>query len=185
MAMMRDEMSKMLKSIFRKAVEFLHIKKRHPKWQLEEKPVWTKWHSACKLIAILVGGKDLVVGDRAKLIIKTSGAVGDDDSNFNTFYLASSSSENSACQVAFPAVFSIDDLGKDLAWWSESQAKAVAMVVWLNDHQGDLVYGLGSFVQGNYHLQLEVGAKLPQVNSEEELMMRATIAFGDAGNLEK
>lgn len=182
---MRDEMSNVLKAIFWKAVEFLRIKKRPPKWQLEEKPAWTKWHSACKLIATLVGGEDLVVGDGAKLIIKTSGAVGNGDSDFNTFYLTSSSKANSSCQVTFPAVFDLDDLGKDLAWWSESQAKAVATVVWLNDHQDDVVYGLGSFVLGKYRSELEVGAKLPQVNSEEELMMRATIAFGDAGNLEK
>ena len=171
-------MSKMLKAIFWKIAEVLHIK-RQARWRLADKPTWTKWHSACMLIASLVGGEDLVVVDGSKIVIGPVSGDGHHDIVFGAQFLASESDTNTACQVSFPAVFTIDDVGKDLAWWSEKQAMAVAKIVWLNGHEYNIVYGLGSFVPGQYRARIEVSKKLPQVNSEEELMMRATIAFGD------
>ncbi len=181
----------MVVRLFKKVYNAVLCKLKHKqRFLLAEKPPWTKWHSACMLIASLVGGEDLVVVSCSKIVIKTPAStvtkisVNGDGRYISTQFLASESDTYSACQVTFPAVFTVDDVGKDLAWWSEKQAMAVAKIVWLNDHKDNIVYGLGSFVPGQYRARIEVSKRLPQVNSEEELMMRATIAFGDAGNLE-
>ena len=152
----------------------------------EKKLAWTKWHSACKLIAALVGGKDLVVGDELKLIIVKKASAKrwdlDQDDPFAEDVLASERAANSACVVTFPGVFNSQDIGKDVSQWSESQAMSVAKIVWLENHAFNTSYGLGQFTPKRYPSRrcLMVGPKLPKIGTEEELMIRTTIAFGEA-----
>ena len=152
----------------------------------EKKLAWTRWHSACMLIATLLGGIDLVVGAGSKLFIvkKASDRERDLDqaSPFAENVLASESDANSAYVVTFPGVFKGQDIGKDVSQWSESQAMSVAKIVWLENHAFNTSYGLGQFTLGRYPARgcLAVDPKLPKMSSEEELMVRTTIAFGEA-----
>lgn len=162
-------------------LEKLHLKEPEDAFLPAEKPKWTKWHSACMLIATLLGGTDLVVADDSKIIIKMKGVRGlsFEDGHFGVRFLAAESNTSSAVVSRFPAVFGINDVGKDLSWWSEIQAMAVAKIVWLNNRDDNTEYGCGNYIYNNYRARLEVSPKLPHLCSEEELMIRASIAFGE------
>lgn len=162
-------------------LEKLHLKEPEDAFLPVEKPKWTKWHSACMLIATLLGGTDLVVADDSKIIIKMKGVRGlsFEDGHFGVRLLAAESNTSSAVVSRFPAVFGINDVGKDLSWWSEIQAMAIAKIVWLNTRDDNTEYGCGNHIYNNYRARLEVNPKLPHLCSEEELMIRASIAFGE------
>ena len=162
-------------------LEKLHLKEPEDAFLPVEKPKWTKWHSACMLIATLLGGTDLVVADASKIIIKMKGIrrVTLEDGPFGVSLLAAESNTSSAVVASFPAVFGINDVGKDLSWWSEIQAMSIAKIVWLNNRDDNTEYGCGNYTYNKYRARLEVNPKLPHIYSEEELMIRASIAFGE------
>ena len=166
-------------------LEKLHLKDPEDAFLPVEKPKWTKWHSACMLIATLLGGTDLVVADASKIIIKMK-RIGRvtlratlEDGPFGVSFLAAESNTSSAVVASFPVVFGINDVGKDLSWWSEIQAMAVAKIVWLSNRDDNTEYGCGKYIYNKYRARLEVNPKLPHIYSEEELMIRASIAFGE------
>lgn len=173
--------SDIITSFVSSILEKLHLKEPEDAFLPVEKPKWTKWHSACMLIATLLGGTDLVVADASKIIIKMKRVRGmsPEDGHFGVRLLAAESNTNSAVVSRFPAVFGINDVGKDLSWWSEIQAMTIAKIVWLNNCDDNTEYGCGNHIYNNYRTRIEVNPKLPHLCSEEELMIRASIAFGE------
>lgn len=142
----------------------------------------TKWHLACKWIAHLLGGLDLVVGEKSRIIVvKSTLKKTKNKSLVESSWIASIDADRRSCILSVPAIFDDNDLGKDVEQWSESQAEDLARLLLLQKNERESEYGCAEFHPGSFaSCVLDVGKKLPRIATEEELFISVDIEFGEA-----